>query len=568
MPRVLIVQTTRMGDTLQTSPLIRQARRAWPDAHITVMVRGMGRAIVERHPDVDEVILYNEDDMFLHMQSQDSERYLEAYRLARNLVDRLRAERFDIAVNVTHSLASAMLLKMAEIPRVIGAHLSDDGYLVLRGGWPTYFFTSVYSREFNDLNLCDITRHFVPAPEPCRELILRLTPEDLDSADALLREHGVDPTRDFIVCMQLGASESIKRWSEERFAELARLLRDRHNARIFLVGVQNEAPLGEAFARFAPDTATPLFGKTTLPQLAALLARSRFLVTNDTGTMHIAAAVQCPVVLVSVGPVHYRETGPFGEGHCAVEWRRPWAGRSDISRAWEEERTLLRASQVSRAVELLLAGARDFSPARQVREDDELKQVDIQITRFAPDGCLEYYPAIRREMGEMDFLRAAYRAMWLEHLTENRETERGDVDAMETLVSFFEAPTPDTVHQWVDLHRGAFGKMAARAESGRALCDRLILHLENRGSMIEARDMARELTRLDEALRVFAEVHHGCRPLATMARFERDNLEGMDPLRLARTTRDIYAAMAERATLMTQKIELLGNILKRTRTVP
>lgn len=563
MPRVLIMQTTRMGDTLQTSPLIRQVRRAWPEAHIAVMVRGMGKGIVERHPDVDEVILYNEDDMFLHMQSQDSGRYLNAYRLARDLVDRLRAGRFDIAVNVTHSLASAMLLKMAEIPQVIGAHLSDEWHLVLRGGWATYFFTSVFSREFNDLNLCDITRHFVPAPEPCRELILTLKPEDQAAADALLAAYGVDLDQDFVVCMQLGASESVKRWSEERFAELAHLLRDRWNARIFLVGVQSEAPLGEAFARVAPDVAVPLFGKTTLPQLAALLSRSRFLVTNDTGTMHIAAAVKCPVALVSVGPVHYRETGPFGEGHCAVEWRRVWAGRSDISRAWEEERTMLRAQQVLRAIELLLDGARQFTPARQIAENDLLRQVDIQVTRFAPDGCLEYYPAIRRVMSETDFLRAAYRAMWLDHLSEGAGAASREAEALETFVSFFESPSVETVSHWQEYHDQTFGEMAARAERGCELSDRLIAHLECRGSMIEARNMVRELTRLDEAIRVFAEVHHGCRPLATMARFERDNLEGMDPLPLARATRQIYAAMSSRASLLREKIRLLAGYLIR-----
>ena len=54
--RILIVQTTRMGDVLQTTPLMRQVRQQHPDAHISVMVRGMGKAIVERCPDVDEVL--------------------------------------------------------------------------------------------------------------------------------------------------------------------------------------------------------------------------------------------------------------------------------------------------------------------------------------------------------------------------------------------------------------------------------------------------------------------------------------------------------------------------------
>ncbi|HPU97860.1 MAG TPA: glycosyltransferase family 9 protein, partial [Candidatus Hydrogenedentes bacterium] len=413
----------------------------------------------------------------------------------------------------------------------------------------------------NDLNLCDITRHFVPSSPPCQELILNLTSDDLAAADALLAEHGVDPGQHMVVCMQLGASERIKRWSEERFAELARLLRARYDARIFLVGVSSEAPLGEAFARMAPDTAVPLFGKTSLPQLAALLSRSRFLVTNDTGTMHIAAAVKCPVALVSVGPVHYRETGPFGEGHCAVEWRRPWAGRSDISRAWEEERSLLQPPQVARAIELLLSGAQNFTPDRQIPEDQELAQVDIHVTRFAPDGCLEYYPAIRRPMSELDFLRVAYRAMWLDYFSEGGMSPSREEEALRAFVSFYEVPGPEELGRWFQTHRQSFQEMADLASRGRALSERLIAHLERRGSMIEARNMVRELTRLDESIRVFSEVHHGCRPLVTMARFERDNLEGMDPLPLARSTRDIYGAMVERCILMGDKINRLSALL-------
>ncbi|HEO69755.1 MAG TPA: hypothetical protein ENN80_00710, partial [Candidatus Hydrogenedentes bacterium] len=150
--RVLVLQTTRMGDVLQTSPLIRGIRRNDPDAHIAVVVRRMGKAIVERNPDVDEVIVHDEDELFLDLRAQDSDRLLRAYETADRYVQLLRSKHFDCAYNCTHSLASAMLLKLAEIPEVVGAHLSEDWQYVLRGRWVSYFFTSVFHREYNDLN--------------------------------------------------------------------------------------------------------------------------------------------------------------------------------------------------------------------------------------------------------------------------------------------------------------------------------------------------------------------------------------------------------------------------------
>lgn len=164
--RILVLQTTRMGNVLQTSPLITGIRERYPDAHIAVMVRRMGKAVADRHPDIDEVLVYEEDELYLDMKANDSDRLLHAYETAAQRLRELRDAHFALAYNLTHSIASAMLLKLAGIPKVIGAHLTDEGQYVLRGAWTTYFFTSVFNREYNDLNLCDIARHFEPGKLP------------------------------------------------------------------------------------------------------------------------------------------------------------------------------------------------------------------------------------------------------------------------------------------------------------------------------------------------------------------------------------------------------------------
>lgn len=560
--RILVVQTTRMGDVLQTSPLVREIRAKHPEAHITLMVRGMGRIIAERHPDADEVLVYNEDEMFLDMRAKDSDRLLRAYQSADQRIQDLKAGRYDIAYNVTHSIASAMLLKLAEIPSVVGAHLSDDWHFVLRGPWTTYFFTSVFSRDYNDLNLCDIFRHFIEGALPCRNLVFDVHDEDHAFADNLLAENGIGPD-DFVVCFQLGASESGKRWLEERFAGLAKLLRERRRARIFLLGVKEEAPLGGLFAQHAPGMAIPLFGKTTVPQVAALLKRANLLVTNDTGTMHIAAAVGCPIALVSVGHVHYRETGPYGEGHCAIEWRRRTLGRSDYVPGAEEERAHILPEQVYRALELVLSDNKK-EPVRQIEETPELQTVDFFMTRFAPDGCLQFYPVIRRGMTERDFIRIAYRAMWLEHLSAEKNAH-AEQRSMALMLGYFKTLDMAAVEQWRRTFAEVFSKLAELAHRGAQKTEKLLESLREKQSLDKAKHLVAELMSLDEEMRILGELNPPCRPLILLARFERDNLEGSDPLALAKATLDIYRACYARARLTERKIQRVAEL---SRTMP
>lgn len=558
--RILILQTTRMGDVLQTTPLIRQVRQQHPHAHISVMVRGMGKAIVEHCPDVDAVLVHEEDTLFQHLRAQDSDRLLQAYAVAEEHVQRIAEGHFDVVYNVTHSIGSAMLLKIAGVREVVGAHLSDDWQFVLRGAWTTYFFTSVFNRDYNDLNLCDITRNFAPVGPPCKSLVFDLRDEDRAWATTLLEQHGVGDS-DFVACLQLGASENNKRWTELRFAELARLLVERKAARVFLVGVKEEAALGGLFERHAPGLAIPLYGKSSVPQLAALLARSSILVTNDTGTMHIAAAVQCPIALVSVGHVHYRETGPYGEGHCAVEARRQSLGRSDFVPGGLEERDAITAEQVYIAVELALAARHGEAPAQR-SVDAAIANVDFYTTRFAPDGCLQFYPAVRRPMGERDLLRMAYRAMWIEHLNARRDPE-AESETLAAMLSHFAVDDTTFVQAWAEAHAVAFAELAEIALRGEAITRGLVAALASGGSMVAARRQVDELTAIDEEARIFAEVNPACRALTLIARYERDNLEGSDPRALASTTLQIYGACRTRAALVAEKLARIVSLLPR-----
>jgi ADP-heptose:LPS heptosyltransferase len=552
--RILILQTTRMGDVLQTTPLIHVVREKYPKGHISLMVRKMGAAIAERNPDIDEIIVYDEDELYRHLDSGDSDRLLQAYELAEERIASLRAQDYDIVLNATHSLGSAMIAKLAQIPEVHGASLSEDWQFILRGSWTNYFFTSVFSREHNDLNLCDISRNIIPDAHPSPELRFALTDEDREFARTLLAEAGIAPD-DLAVCFQLGASEENKRWSVERFAALARILIEDCQARIILVGIAEEQPLGNRFEELLPDVALHLFGKTTIPQVAAVLAQSSMLVTNDTGTMHIAAAVKCPITLVSVGNVHYRETGPYGVGHCAIEARKEDLGRSDFVPEVGKDRERIAAAQVLTAIQYTKQHGGDAQP--QLLEDEPaLADVDIYMTRFAPDGFLQFYPAIRRPQESRDFLRIAYRAMWLSHLSETDNSEQ-ELTGLDHMFRHFDGPYDGTIDHWAATYGQQFQGLVEMSERGINTTESLLMVLDNKGSIDEAKKLVSELMALDEEGRVYGEVNTACRPLILMARFERDNLEGADVMILASTTLNIYRSCAARAELMSKKLRLL-----------
>ncbi len=549
---ILVLQTARIGDTIQSTPLIHQIRLKYPDAHITVMIRLMSEEVIKANPDVNNYIIYHEDPIFSDMVARDSERYLNAYKEAEKLILDLRERNFDIAYNITHSTSSALLLKLAQIPKVVGAHLSEDWQFTLRGPWTVYFFTSVLSRDYNDLNLCDIFKLYEPLEEPVKELFFEVSPDAIEFTDHLFAEYHITP-EDFVVCMQLGASETNKRWPAEYFSQLGKKLHEKYNARIFLVGVPSEAELGQKFQKEVPGLAIPLFGKTTIPQLAGLLKRSNLLVTNDTGTMHLASAVKCPVMLVSVGYVHFRETGPYGIGNCAIELRER-SFKMDISSKSSEIHPLdrIQPEQVLKAIDWLLS-MREKKQLVQHELTPDMDNVNVHISEFAPDGCLQFYPIIRRHIDEKDFLRFAYRLMWLEHLNvnPNKQTEN---ENLQTFFKFFVVPETKILTAWNKEFKNSFEELAGKYKQGIHITEQLKSTISD-NKIIKAREQVKLLTEIDEQIRIYGELNPYLKPITLVTKFERDNLEGSNPLDLAKQTLSIYRGGYERSSLMTKKIK-------------
>jgi heptosyltransferase-2 len=286
--RILVRAPNWIGDVVLSLPAVRDLRRNFPRARLEVLARPWVADIYRAVREVDAV------------------RATTRFRVD---AQALRGA-FDAAVLLPNSVGSALQAWMARIPERWG--YATDGRAPLltraprvppqvRGRSQVYYYRAM---------LAGAGLHVSAAPD----VSLACPPEWIADAGRLLDDGaegapwiGVNPGAFY---------GTAKRWLPERFAAVADGLSGR-GARVALVGGAAEREVGEAIAAQMTAPARMLCGETTLPELAGVLARLRLLVTNDSGPMHLAAALGVPVVAI-FGPTDWRETHPVGDGHRVI----------------------------------------------------------------------------------------------------------------------------------------------------------------------------------------------------------------------------------------------------------
>jgi len=315
MTRILVVQLCRLGDILQTTPMLRGLRRERPDAEITLVVLdGFSGAPVPRSL-FDHLVAFPFDRAAASLGT-DGSGWRDALREIQPVVASLSARPFDLVLNLTGSALANYLCAVIPSAEVRGGLIASDRSRIVRGPWMTYFWSSLLSRSMGCVNLVDLFQWVAGVGIDGQGLELEV-PESAGAAmDAWLAARGLTNQR--LVALQLGASDERKRWPPERFAAMADLLPE-DAGDILFVGSAGERPLIARAQAVLKRPSVSAAGETSVPELAALLSRCRLLVTNDTGTMHVASAVGTRIVDLSTGPVFVHETGPYGVGHVAVE---------------------------------------------------------------------------------------------------------------------------------------------------------------------------------------------------------------------------------------------------------
>lgn len=359
LKRILVIrQHDMLGDFILATPVLPALRQAFPQAHIGVLVRGYFADVVAHHAAVDEVLLFHE-----HGKHWTWQRVRSFYRQLRCGWD------LTIVLNtVSHSLTSDLLAYFSKAKFVLGSE-----HRVWEGCSRNFFYhlLAPYSAEEkhqSERNL-DIVRPLGVQPQSAAE-VMHLTKEERDQAFIKLKEKGLavfrvsavaqaslaapqsgalhtphlrgsSPSK-LVIGMHVGAGKIPNRWPIEKFAELAQRLREEHEAEVVLFWGKNEAELAEKFCasvRFAPIKIAP----TSLREMAACFTHCSAMICNDTGVMHVCAAVQVPLVAI-FGPTPPELWKPLGEKFLAVRGKDETTASVTVEEVWEALRRLLQAS--------------------------------------------------------------------------------------------------------------------------------------------------------------------------------------------------------------------------------
>jgi ADP-heptose:LPS heptosyltransferase len=302
--RILAIKMVGLGDTVLMLTPLRRLRQRFPDAAITALVTPLSSGIVAGQPSVDEVFVY------------DALLWLNLIPGFVRLMRMVRKRRFDCVIDFEqHFLMTAVLAWLTGAGRRIGFRYNRS----LRG------------RLFTDPVDLDPERHMVDnymrllAPlgitsDPVDTLVgIAVSPEDKAKVSSWLEAHGVTGD-DVLVGLHAGSGPRAthRRWDKERFAEIIRRMTTGLGVKIVLTGTAREGGLiREIIALAGNGAALDAGGQFEPKQLAALARRCRLFISNDTGAMHIAAAVGTPTIGL-FGPETPRRYAPIGKQNVSM----------------------------------------------------------------------------------------------------------------------------------------------------------------------------------------------------------------------------------------------------------
>ncbi len=289
--RILVRSTNWIGDVVMISPALAALRRHYAGARIEVVATPGVADCLRGDPSVDEMIVFER-------RGRDAGA-AGLLRFAR----RLRERRFDLAVLFPKAIGAALMAWLARIPVRIGLATDWRAWLLTHA---VPFHGGLVERHHLEIFL-DVARAAgctVDDPSPS----FHLADEDLAWADAFLRERNAG-RYPFLLALHVGASKRQRGWHHERFAEAAMRIAESRNGGVVLLGAAGDREETDRVAARLGGRALDACGRSTIRQMAALIARCSLFLGNDSGPMHLAGALGVPVVAV-FGPGDPERTAP------------------------------------------------------------------------------------------------------------------------------------------------------------------------------------------------------------------------------------------------------------------
>lgn len=402
MEKILIVQLSRLGDLIQTLPLIKRLKQHKKNSHITLICIKELREIVQDTPLVDRLIDIPATEIVKLQQSCQ----LNPSKVddILTIIPQLR-ETYDVVINITHDLVGSRICKIIQGQTKTGGINEYDKEIRYLGDWAKYLAAAVWHRSQNLFNLVDIYIGIGEIPHRPAQDYLLIPKEKQIAAYRLLRKEGYE-NRGKLIAFQMGSNKPHRAWPTENFALLAnQLMKDSH-VEILLLGTKKERALSDRFKCLCNVPVIDLVGKTSLTDLVAVLEQSNLLVSNDTGTIHIASAVKTRTLGLFFSSAYFGETAPYGDGNIIIQAELP------CSPCLEKEvcedlkcKDLLTVEAVKDVAKAMLEGKNDF-------RGFNFHNLSIYQSRFLGNGALIYIPIGSSSITDQYQIGFLSRIMW------------------------------------------------------------------------------------------------------------------------------------------------------------
>ena len=321
--KILIRATNWIGDAVMTTPAVHTIRENFPKAEITMLAVPWVADIFRLSPDVDQVLVYDKKELY-------PGRIKGVIRLAKHL----RQYRFDATILLQNAFEAAFIAWMAGIPLRAGYNRDGRGLLLTHGVDLTPEIRAQHQVHYYQMLLAGLGLDLGPDP-------LRLPLSDELTVWATgyiegLKGQGPFSTKDGQTLTARSISPEVsaaipvigfnpgaaygpaKRWPAEKFGQLAALIAHHYGESgclVLVFGTKDDTEAALAIKEFSirtPAHVVDMTAKTTLPQVMALIRCCNVFVTNDSGLMHVAAALETPTVAI-FGSTDHIATGPFSE---------------------------------------------------------------------------------------------------------------------------------------------------------------------------------------------------------------------------------------------------------------